>query len=48
MIYYLITKHDIDDYSLWITEDITDEATGSCVRGSLDEIKTEIDTLLTN
>ena len=41
--YYLITKHGDDDYALWITDDITNEATGSSVRGSLAEIRKELD-----
>ena len=48
MVYYLITKHSTDDYSLWITEDIDDVASGSSIRGSLNDVKAEIDTLLTN
>ena len=46
MIHYLITKHDADDFSLWVTEDIKDDTNGSSVRGSLDEIKAELDLLL--
>lgn len=46
MTYYLITEHGKDDYGLWITDDMTNEATGSSVRGSLAEIKQELDEAL--
>lgn len=45
--HYLITEHGDDDYSLWITDDITNEATGSSVRGSLAEIRKELDEAMT-
>ena len=44
--HYLLTEYGEDDYGLWITDDITNEATGSSVRGSIAEIKKELDEAL--
>lgn len=44
--YHLITKHGDDDYSLWSTEDLTDELQGYSIRGTLEDIKQELEDLL--
>lgn len=46
MIYYLITKHGGDDFALWITDNLNDEASGASVRGTLEDIKQELEEAL--
>ena len=40
--YIVITKHGIDDYSIWVTEDLDNDNEGWSVRGDQEQVIGEL------